>query len=121
LVYVDDMTPLAQETTSEAQNLSQDLYHSLIQIPDSNPDAPGRGVGVLLYLNGTLTDLQGLPGKIEADFEKDSRVLGAAATLIQNPGSGLLSDLIQVQVQATVGVLNLLYGYNQADGLTVLS
>lgn len=117
LQYIDDVSdPLGSETTSEAQNLWQDLYHSLVCLPNGNPDAPGRGVGVLLYLSGTLTDLQGLPAKIEADFEQDFRVVGCAASLGQNPDG---SYTIQILVQSVVGVLTFNFGYAGASGLII--
>src|ERR1700677_2752981 len=113
VVYVDDLDRLATETTSEVQNLSQDLYHSLEMLPDSNPDVPGRGVGVVLYLSGSSEDLAGLVGAIEADFQKDFRVQACAATLSQEPDG---SWLIQVEVEAIVGVFTLSFRYSQGAG-----
>ncbi len=116
-VGVDDLDPLGVETSSEAQNLSQDCYHWLLTRPGGNLDNEDRGVGVESYLGGTLESLNSLPGVIEADFLKDPRVQGCVATIQPQPNGGYL---ISVQLQAVVGVLQLLFGYSQASGLTVL-
>jgi hypothetical protein len=118
LVLVDDLDPLGAETTSEAQNLSQDCYHNLIARPGSNLDDINRGVGVDQYLSGTLQSFNALPGIIETDFLKDSRIQNCAAAVVQNADG---SYTISVQIVGVVGVLNLLFGYNQASGLTVLN
>jgi hypothetical protein len=109
-----DMDPYASETTSEAENLAQDCYHFLISLPRSNPDAPDRGVGVQQYLSGTTNDLATLPAKIEADFLKDPRIQGCAATLTLEPDG---TYLIGVKVEGVIGVFVFSYGYSQAGGL----
>jgi hypothetical protein len=117
LVDLEDLDPLGSETTSEAQSLSQDCYHWLNTRPGGNPDNEDRGVGVDQYLSGTAESFNALPGAIESDFLKDPRIQGCAASVQPQPDG---SYTISVQVQGVVGILNLLFGYNQASGLTVL-
>jgi hypothetical protein len=117
LVDLDDLDALGSETSSELQNLQQDCYHSLLAWPASNPDAPDRGVGVERYLSGTAADVGSLPAAIEADFLKDPRIQGCAATVTLEPDG---SYLIAVQVEGAVGVVGLSYGYTQGPGLVQL-
>jgi|SRR5580704_6904585 hypothetical protein len=112
LVCLPDMSPLAVETTSEEQNLTQDLLHAIVQLPNSNLDAPGRGVGIMRYLNGT--NLASARVAIEEDFVKDPRVIQAVATITQNPPSLTgFPFTIGVQVTTTAGVLGLSFGWSQ--------
>jgi hypothetical protein len=117
LVDVDGLDPLAGETTSEAQNLSQDCYHWLEALPGSNPDDVTRGVGVDQYLSGTDEQLRDLPGAIEADFIKDFRIQACAADVTQDQDGGWV---INVQIEAIIGVFSLSFGYSQAGGLVIL-
>lgn len=119
LVLATDMDPLAVETTSEIENLAQDCYHWLICIPGGNLDNIDRGVGIYQYLSGTSDELRSLPSAIEADFQKDARVVDCVASIQGQPNG---APLISVQVQPTAGgILPLLFGYSSAAGLELQS
>jgi hypothetical protein len=109
-----DADALMTETTSEIQNLIQDLTNRLIEFPGSNLDfgTPNtRGVGLMLYLSATTAKLAGLPGRIDAEFEQDPRVTLSATTL-RPQGDG--SYLISSQVQTVVGVFGLGWAWSQS-------
>ena len=73
-VCEDDVDPLAAETTSDLQNLEQDVLHLLLEAPGSNEDDPLRGIGIMNYLSGTVNDLQSLPRLIEEQLLQDTRI-----------------------------------------------
>lgn len=110
---VVDMDALATETTSEIQNLQQDLTNRLVELPGSNLDfgSPNsRGVGIMLYLSGDSSKLSGLPSRIDVEFEQDPRVVGSYTTImLQADGSYVISS----QVQTVVGVFGLAWGWSQ--------
>lgn len=74
LICVDDLDPFANETTSDLQNLIQDIGHLLKEFPGTNPDDPDRGIGVETYLSGTLDNFRNLSALIESQVTKDPRV-----------------------------------------------
>lgn len=109
-----DIDALATETLSEIQNLQQDLTNRLTEMPGSNLDfgSPNsRGVGIMSYLSGTSVQLNGLPGRIDAEFEQDSRVTSSATTLITQPDG---SRLISSQIQALGTVFGLAWAWSQS-------
>src|SRR5579872_7133315 len=76
---VVDIDDLATETTSELENLQQDLTNRLYEIPGSNLDFGSgadntRGVGIMTYLNAPQDRLIGLGARIDKEFELDPRV-----------------------------------------------
>src|SRR5579872_183947 len=110
-----DTDDLFSETVSEMENLQQDLTLRLIEVPGSNADfgTPNtRGVGIMMYLNGTAAQIAGLPGRIDHEFEQDSRVItsNTAPAIIQLDGS----YLIATQVTTNVGVFGYTWGWSQA-------
>lgn len=123
LVDVDDLDLLANQTTSEAQNLFQDCYHWLLTLPGTNLDNQARGVGVETYLNGSADQMAALPTAIEADFAKDPRIkdVSASVTPPGNPYDPTQSWQIQINVSGAAGVFAMLFSYNQAQGLQVLN
>ena len=120
LAWGVDVDPLMTETTSEIQNLCQDLGNRLIETPGSNLDFGNpntRGVGIFQYLSGTLAQLQGLPARIDAEFVQDPRVTDSyTQPITQNP-DGTYS--ISVQVTALGAVWGLSYAWSQT-GLVAL-
>jgi hypothetical protein len=107
-----DIDSLATETTSELQNLQQDLTNRLIELPGSNLDfgSPNsRGVGIMMYLNAPTTKLVGLPGRIDHEFEQDPRVITSATTLVaQSDGSYLIST----QLETVAGVFGVAWNWS---------
>jgi hypothetical protein len=115
-----DIDAYASETNTEQQNLIQDLLHRLVELPGSNPDLPSnRGVGIMLYINGTEEQLRGLPARIDADWEQDSRVLKSVSTLTPQPAGAEFPFIISSQVESVAGVFGLSYGWSQ-QGLVPL-
>jgi hypothetical protein len=116
-----DTDALMTETTSELQNLQQDLGNRLIELPGSNidfyPDL-SRGVGLMLYLSATADVLVGLAGRIDAEFEKDPRVLSSATTITSNADG---SQTISSQVETVAGVFGLGWVWSQTGLFPVLA
>ena len=108
-----DIDGLASETTSELQNLQQDLTNRLVEQPGSNLDfgTPNtRGVGIMTYLSGTEAQLAGLPARIDAEFLQDDRDTGSLTTITAQPDG---SRLISSQVESVAGVVGLSWGWSQ--------
>lgn len=111
IVDIDD---IATETQSEIENLVQDLTNRLIELPGSNldfGDPNNRGIGIMSYLNAPTTRLVGLPGRIDAEYEQDPRVIASATTIAQQADG---STLISTQVQTAAGVFGLGWAWSQA-------
>lgn len=110
MVDIDD---LATETTSELQNLIQDLTSRMTEMPGSNLDfgSPNtRGIGIQGYIGASSVVLLGLPGRIDAEFELDSRVTSSATT-IQKQVDG--SYLITSQIACVAGVFGVTWSWSQ--------
>ena len=116
LVCLDDLDPFAGETASDLQSLGQDLYHVLVQLPNSNPDDPDRGIGVMQYLSCTETQFRSLGGKIDKQFEEDSRVVSSKTTLSTSPDG---SFVVNVEVKTANGIIPLQYAVS-GGGVTHL-
>lgn len=109
-----DIDAVASETTSELQNLQQDLTNRMTEMPGSNLDfgtPNNRGIGIMMYLNAPTTRLAGLPHRIDAEFEQDPRVLSSATVLVpQSDGS----TLIATQIQTVAGVFGVTWAWSQS-------
>ncbi len=108
-----DMDDLATETTSEIQNLYQDLGNRLVELPGSNLDfGPGnsRGIGIMTYLNAPIDRLQGLPQRIDAEFLQDPRVVDSYTQAIPQADG---SYVIATQVTTVVDVFGFSWGWSQ--------
>ena len=121
LVCMDDLDPFAAETTSDLQNLQQDVYHILIEEPGSNPDDETRGVGIEGLLSGTSVDLLAAASSIDAQLEKDDRIDSSSTTITDvtqgSPQQGATYQIVvTVTVSGTVVPLSFDYG---ANGLQV--
>jgi len=118
LVFEEDLDPFAAETTSDFQNLVQDVNHLLEELPGTNPDDPLRGVGIETYLSGTLDNLKNLPKIIESQIGEDDRVNSVVCTVTAQTDSTYLI-LIVIGVAATV--LTLEFSWAQSAGLVLSS
>lgn len=96
LLAIDDLDAYATETTDPLDELAQDLYHRLIEPPESNLDDPDRGFGLEDALSGPF-DAPSLKARIEAEMRKDSRVDAAVATLTL-PAVGVV--LVDIAIEA---------------------
>lgn len=108
LVCVDDLDPFASETTSDLQNLTQDVLHLLRELPGSNPDDPTRGVGVEAYLSGPLTAFARLPSIIDAQLSTDDRIDSSKTTIISN---GDQPPTIQINLVVNGQLLSAQFGF----------
>lgn len=124
LTYTDlvfsngDLDPFGAETTSDLQNLQQDISTLIIELFNSNLDDPNRGIGIETFLSANANQFSTLSGLIEAQVLQDDRVSACTVTTTQN-GNGAYSIIIQVQVGQTV--LPLEYNWVSGAGLINLS
>lgn len=116
LLAGDDVDPLGQETTSDLQNLVQDVIHVLVQDRGSNLDDPNRGVGLYNYLNGSSNDLESLVGAIKSNLLDDPRI-DSVDVEISAQTTGAFSYIIYVAIGVNGTVLSLNFGWSQATGL----
>lgn len=119
LTYADglcvlDVDPLGAETTSDLQNLIQDVFHLLITWPGTNPDDPTLGIGVDLYLSGTTKDLDALQKKIPQQLLEDDRIPTCTASVTQEADGSFTLD---VEIGVGSSTLGLQYSYTQEGGL----
>lgn len=112
----NDVDPLGQETTSDLQNLMQDVMHVLQQDLGSNLDDPNRGVGIYNYLSGTNINLQSLAGNIKSNLIDDPRIDSVDVNVQAQP-SGIYAYIIYVNIGVNGSVLPLSFGWSQATGL----
>jgi hypothetical protein len=112
----NDVDPLGQETTSDLQNLMQDIQHVLQQDLGSNLDDPNRGVGIYNYLSGTNIDLQSLAGNIKSNLIDDPRI-DSVSVNVQAQSSGIYAYIIYVDIGVSGTVLPLSFSWSQATGL----
>lgn len=92
LAAVDDLGLFAEEVASDLEALKQDVYHVLIETPGSNPDDVERGVGIDDLLSSPTTKLTGLTRIVEEQLQRDERIDGARAELVQIQPGGSLPD-----------------------------
>lgn len=118
LVFYEDLNLFALETTSDLQNLVQDIHHLLEEYPNSNPSDPDRGIGVELYLSGTVTQLNLLPNLINTQVILDDRVTSCNTTITQLPDS---SFQIIIQIAVSTIVLPLEFNFSTGAGLINLT
>lgn len=81
LVCNDDLDIFGTETTSDFQNLVQDVGHVLVELLGSNPDDPTRGVGIENYLSASFDALKGLTPLAETQLLTDDRITQCDITL----------------------------------------
>lgn len=73
VVCFDDLDEFGAEITEPIEALKQDNYHRLVELPGSNIDDPGRGLGLVRLLNGKESDLVSAGPRVEAELRKDPR------------------------------------------------
>lgn len=112
--FDDDMGPFAEETTSDLDNLVQDVTHILEETLGSNPDDPTRGVGLVYYLSGTVENFSTIVGVIERQLNADDRITKCDASIVQNTDD-TFSLFINIQVAGTI--IPLQYGWSLSGGL----
>lgn len=81
-----DLDEFGGDTTSDEQDLEQDVIHRLSEAYGSNPDDRDRGVGVDNFLSGS-PDLQGLDRAIADDLTKDDRIDTVDTTIVLSTDS----------------------------------
>jgi hypothetical protein len=105
LLWLDDMDPFALETTSDSQELEQDVIHVIEQDLASNPDDPSRGLGVA---NASSEQVSANPTAYtqaaEQEVQKDDRVVSCSASItVTNDGSvALVIDIEEDDAQLDV-------------------
>ncbi len=112
LVCELDCDPFMAETTSDLQNLIQDVLHVLKELPGTNPDDPEAGVGVEMYLNGTVGAFNALSGTIEQQLKRDERITDCSCTVATNP-DGTFRLKVGISVDGTV--IPLEYGWQNGQ------
>lgn len=111
-----DVDPFGGETTSDLQNLIQDVTHVISENLGSNPDDPNRGVGIQNYLSGTLTQLQTCAGAIETQLLEDDRIQACSAS-IEAQNNATFPYLVKIDITVSGTVIGLVYGYSSVTGL----
>lgn len=114
-----DIDELATETTSETQNLLQDLTNRIVEVPGSNLDfgTPNtRGIGIMMYLNAKADRVVGLAARIDAEFELDPRVTTSQTAILDGPPDedGNPTKVISTQFVGVAGVFGLSWSWSQA-------
>lgn len=117
-VCTDDVDAFGNETTSDLQNLQQDVFHTLLETPGSNLDAPTRGIGVPLLLGADTSNLALIASTIDHQLQEDDRI-DASDTTITQEADGSWTIAITLQVAGTVLPLN--YAYSASAGLVPTS
>lgn len=112
LVCELDLDPFAQETTSDLQNLIQDVLHILREDLGSNPDDPERGCGVYNYLSGTVDQFATLCGTIETQLNTDPRINTASAKITPNPDG---TFLVRIDIGVGSDIIPLEYGWQNGS------
>ena len=116
LVCGDDLDLFGSETTSELDNLVQDVQHVLLETLGSNLDDPARGVGIFTYLSGTSDQLLGLPGIIEAQLLQDDRIAQCVCTVTLQSGDDTMYDIV-VQIAVDGNQVSLSFSWDSAGNL----
>ncbi len=107
-----DVSPLGIETTSDLQNLIQDVKHILEEDTGSNLDDPLRGVGINNWLSGTSVNLASLTTLIIAQLKDDPRITSVDCS-ISGPLAGIFPYIINVNINVSGSVIPANFGWNQ--------
>ena len=118
LVCDQDLDPFAGETTSDLQNLIQDVTHVIVELPGSNPDDPNRGVGIFNYLSGTEADLAKVAGIIESQLTQDDRVQACSCSILTQDDA-TFPFVVRVDITVAGSVIGLSYGFSSVLGLVL--
>lgn len=93
----DDLDEFGAECESDIEELEQDLYHRLIEAPNSNLDDLNRGLGIEGELSGTAD--QGLARRIEHEFRKDARVKKVQATITEVIADSNAGAVMRIEIE----------------------
>jgi hypothetical protein len=118
-VCYEDLDPNGNETTSDAQALSQDIFHILLEVYGSNLDDLARGIGVEGWLSANSDKIEALPSIIDSQLRKDTRITSSKSKLIVL-GTSPPSYQINIELVASGSVIPLAFLFTQAQGLTPL-
>jgi len=116
LLCSPDVDPLGQETTSDLQNLIQDVFHVLQEALGSNLDDPNRGVGLYRWLSGTNVDLAALVSTIDSQLQDDPRLDSVSSQIVQEVGS-IYPWTIYVNLGVNGAIIGLSFGWSSSTGL----
>jgi hypothetical protein len=123
---LEDLDRFAAETTSELENLDQDVLHILMEDYGSNPDDGTRGVGLPNLLSSPTRSITNITALVETQLRKDDRIDQVKATLTELPPGYAFPDgltfaaggwLLELQIVAGADVVDYSYGYSPATGL----
>ncbi len=112
IVCENDCDPFMRETTSDLQNLIQDVLHVLRELPGSNPDDPTRGVGVELYLGGTVDTFNSLVSTIERQLIQDSRITSCSCAVTSNADG---TYLLRIDLGVGADIIPLSFGWQHGN------
>jgi hypothetical protein len=114
LICIDDVDPYARELSDPLAELEQDIFHRLIEDPDSNLDAIAMGEQRGLGLEDMLTTplSTNLGQLIKAECERDDRVT-AAKVLVTEQRNGNATSTVTINITLTVD-LDVLNGEDYA-------
>lgn len=109
LLCLDDVDPYAREITNPLEELKQDIFHRLLEDPDSNLDAIAmgeqRGLGLEDLLATPLSP--SLAQLIKSECERDDRVTAATALVTeQRNGNGPSTVTISITLTVDLDALN---------------
>jgi len=121
-VWTDDMDPMARETTSDLQNLQQDVMHLLIEDLGSNLDDLARGIGVDSALSGPSAVAAAMASRIDQQLGQDDRIDSSHTTVTQQgvPGTqGGATFAIEIEIVVSGTTLGLSFAYSATGGLQI--
>lgn len=109
LLCVDDVDRYARELSDPLAELEQDIFHRLIEDPDSNLDANAmgeqRGLGLGDLLSTPLAP--NLGQLIKAECERDDRVTSASVLVTeQRNGNDVSTVTIRITLTVDIDELN---------------
>ena len=117
LVCTDDVDPMATETTSDLQNLEQDVFHVLLEALGSNLDDLTRGVNVAAALSGPSQALDRLASRIDQQLGQDDRIDTSHSTVTQASDG---SYRIEIEIAVAGTTLGLSFAFTATGGLQIL-
>lgn len=112
-VCLDDLDANGNETTSDLQGLSQDVYHLLLEAHGSNLDDPARGVGLDDLLSRPTISLSAAASVIDSQLRRDPRIDSSKTTLSVVAGVWTIA----VQLVVNGALLPLGFKYSSSAGL----
>ncbi len=94
----DDMDEFGRELDDPLAELVQDVVHLLLEVFGSNPDALGRGVGLVAALSGPASRIPGIRAQIESQLHDDPRISNAKATITATDSRGTYRIDLEIEV-----------------------